>query len=176
MAVFSCTVQQIFVACLFTQWFVYLNPLPLYCCAVLSHLVITDSWRPHGLQPARLLYPWGFSKQEYQSGLPCPPPGDLLNPESNPGLLHCRWTLYHLSQQGSPKILEWVAYPSPGDLPNPGIELGSPALQVDSLPAELPGKPDLHISLPLFPLPTGNHQFVLYIYKSMSVLLYAFIC
>jgi len=27
------------------------------------------------------------------------------------------------------------------DLPNPGIELGSPALQVDSLPIELSGKP-----------------------------------
>ena len=27
-------------------------------------------------------------------------------------------------------------FPSPGDLPNPGIEPGSPALQVDSLPAE----------------------------------------
>ena len=31
--------------------------------------------------------------------------------------------------------------PSPGDLPNPGIEPESPALQADSLPAELPGKP-----------------------------------
>ena len=30
--------------------------------------------------------------------------------------------------------------PSPGDLPDPGIEPGSPALQVDSLPAKLPGK------------------------------------
>ena len=30
---------------------------------------------------------------------------------------------------------------SPGDLPDPGIELGSPALQADSLPAEPPGKP-----------------------------------
>ena len=29
--------------------------------------------------------------------------------------------------------------PSPGGLPNPGVELGSPALQVDSLPAELSG-------------------------------------
>ena len=29
------------------------------------------------------------------------------------------------------------------DLPNPGIELGSPALQVDSLPAELSGNPVL---------------------------------
>ena len=30
--------------------------------------------------------------------------------------------------------------PSPADLPDPGIEPGSPALQADSLPAELPGK------------------------------------
>ena len=44
----------------------------------------------------------GFSRQEYQSGLPCPPPGDL---------------------------------------PDPRIEPGSPALQVDSLPSEPPGKP-----------------------------------
>ena len=28
----------------------------------------------------------------------------------NPGLLHCRWILYHLSHQESPRILEWVAY------------------------------------------------------------------
>ena len=29
--------------------------------------------------------------------------------------------------------------PSPGDLPDPGIELGSPTLQADSLPSEPPG-------------------------------------
>ena len=31
--------------------------------------------------------------------------------ESNQGLLHCRWILYQLSYQGSPRTLEWVAYP-----------------------------------------------------------------
>ena len=31
--------------------------------------------------------------------------------------------------------------PSPGDFPDPGIKLGSPALQADSLPTELRGKP-----------------------------------
>ena len=31
-------------------------------------------------------------------------------------------------------------FPSPGDLPNPGIEPGFSALQADSLPSELPGK------------------------------------
>ena len=30
---------------------------------------------------------------------------------SNPGLLHCRWVLYQLSHKGTPRILEWVAYP-----------------------------------------------------------------
>ena len=35
---------------------------------------------PWTIQPARLLRPWRFSRQEYWSGLPCPPPGDLPNP------------------------------------------------------------------------------------------------
>ena len=30
---------------------------------------------------------------------------------SNSGLPYCRWILYHLSHQGSPRTLEWVAYP-----------------------------------------------------------------
>ena len=34
-------------------------------------------------------------------------------------------------------------FPSPGDLPNPGNEPSSPALQADSLPSEPPGKPSL---------------------------------
>ena len=32
-------------------------------------------------------------------------------------------------------------FPAPGNLPNPGVKPGSPALQADSLPAELLGKP-----------------------------------
>ena len=34
-----------------------------------------------------------------------------------------------------------LPFPSPGDLPDPGIELESPALQADSLLTETPGKP-----------------------------------
>ena len=51
------------------------------------------------------------------------------------------------SPSGSPvhgvlqaRILEWIASPFFGDLPNQGIELGSPALQADSLLSEPPGK------------------------------------
>ena len=50
-------------------------------------LILSDSVRPHGQQPTRLLCPWGFSRQEYWSGLPCPPPGDLPNPGIEPGSL-----------------------------------------------------------------------------------------
>ena len=52
----------------------------------------------------------GFSRQEYWSGLPCPPPGDL---------------------------------------PNPGIEPRSPAMQADSFPSEPPGKPFMLLNIPL---------------------------
>ena len=37
---------------------------------------------------------------------------------------------------------------SPGDLPNPGIKSGSPALQADSLPSEPPGKPRFALPAP----------------------------
>ena len=39
------------------------------------------------------------------------------------------------------KYWSGLPFPSPGDLPDPGIELRSPELQMDSLPSELPGKP-----------------------------------
>ena len=39
-----------------------------------------------------------------------------------------------------------LPFPSPEDLPNPGIKPGSPALQADALPSEPPGKPIIVIS------------------------------
>ena len=54
------------------------------------------------------------------------------------------WTIAHqaplsigFSQQ---EYWSGLSFSSPGDLPDPGIEHGSPALQADSLPSELPGK------------------------------------
>ena len=40
----------------------------------------------------------------------------------------------------SPKEI-WIAFPSPRDLPDPGMKPRSPTLQADSLPSEPPGKP-----------------------------------
>ena len=55
---------------------------------------------------------------------------------SNPGLPHCRQILYHLSYQGKPKNTGVGSLSLLQDLPDLGM---NPALQVDSLPAELPG-------------------------------------
>ena len=49
----------------------------------------------------------GFSRQEYWSGLPCPPPGDLPDPGINPHLLHCRQILY---QWATREALLWHRY------------------------------------------------------------------
>ena len=55
--------------------------------------VVSDSLRPQGLWPARLLYPWDFPRQEYWSGLPFLLQGIFSTQESNRSLLHFRRTL-----------------------------------------------------------------------------------
>ena len=59
------------------------------------------------------------------------------------------WTVAHqapLSMEFSRhKYWSGLPFPSSGDLPNPGLEPGSPALQADSLPTELLGKPNLGV-------------------------------
>ena len=50
-----------------------------------------------------------FSRPEYWSGLPFPSPGDLPNPGMEPKSLSLQAD--QLSHKGSPRILEWIAYP-----------------------------------------------------------------
>ena len=56
--------------------------------------------------------------------------------------------------------LEWLPFPSPGDLSNPGVKPGSPALQTDSLLSEPPEKPisyEAHLFLAEYPRAEGRH-------------------
>ena len=111
------------------------------CCAVLSCSVISSSLQAHGRWPARLFCLWGFSRQEYRSGLLCPAPGDLPNSAIQPRpstlqvISFTIWATREAQEYGS----GWPI-PSPGYLPNPGIKHRSPAWQVDSSPTEVPGK------------------------------------
>ena len=61
----------------------------------------------------------GFSRPEYWSGQPFHFPGDLPNPMTEPNNSHCRWILYWLSHQESPRILEWVGCPFCGGSSQP---------------------------------------------------------
>ena len=55
------------------------------------------------------------------------------------------WTVAYQSSQSMEfsrqEYWSGLPFPSPGDLPDPGIEPGSPALPADTLPSEPPGKP-----------------------------------
>ena len=61
------------------------------------------------------------------------------------------WTLGHQAppSMGFPRPEYWSGSPfhSPGDLPDPEIEPGFPALQEDALTSEPPGKPNEHGSI-----------------------------
>ena len=93
---------------------------------------MSDSLQPHGLYS-----PWDSPGQDTGVGSHSFLQGIFPAQGLNPGLPHCRWILYQLNHAGSPRTLEWVAYPFSTDLPNPGIEPESPALQAESLPTAL---------------------------------------
>ena len=64
--------------------------------------VVSDSLRPHGLQPARLC-PWNSSGKNTGVGSHSLLQGFFPTQGLNLGLRHCRKTLYSLNHQGSPK-------------------------------------------------------------------------
>ena len=100
-----------------------------------SHSVVSNS-----LPPCGRYSPWNSPGRNTGVGSLSRLEGILPIQGSNPGLLHCRQIFYQVSHKGSPRILEWVAYPFSSRSSNPGIEPGYPAFQADSLPTELSGK------------------------------------
>ena len=76
-----------------------------------SRSVLSDS-----LWPRRLYSPWNSPGKNNEVGSLSLLQGVFPTQGSNPGLPHCRWILYQLSHkgspslQGSPRMLEWVAY------------------------------------------------------------------
>ena len=63
---------------------------------------------PHGLSPTRLLSPWNFPGKSTGVGCHFLLQGIFPIQGLNPGLPHCRQTLYRLSHQGSPMIVKRV--------------------------------------------------------------------
>ena len=69
-------------------------------------------------------------------------PGTLSKSLSHIQLFAIPWTVARLLSMEFSRQECWsgLPFPSPGDLPKPGIQPGSPTLQADSLPSEPPGK------------------------------------
>ena len=74
-----------------------------HVCVCVSHSVMFNSLRPHGLQPTSLLCPWDFPGKDTGVGFQFLLQGILPTQGSNPGLLHCRQILFQLSYKGSPQ-------------------------------------------------------------------------
>ena len=96
--------------------------------------------RPHGMY-TRLLRPLDFPGKSTRVGCHFLLQRIFPTQGLNPGLPHCRWLLYQLNHREVQEYWSGKSIPSLGDLPDPGIEPGSPTLQADSLPTELSGKP-----------------------------------
>ena len=69
-----------------------------------SRSVVSDSLRPYGLKPTRLLCPWDFPSKSTGVGCHFLLQGIFLTQGLNPGLPHCRQTLYRLSHEGKYKF------------------------------------------------------------------------
>ena len=83
---------------------------------------------PHGLYS-----PWNPPGQNIGVGSLSLLHGIFPTQGWNPGLLHCRQILYQLSHKGSPRILEWVAYPFSSGSSQPRNQTGVSCIAGDQL-------------------------------------------
>ena len=58
-------------------------------------------------------------------------------------IFHLIWKTFSVHGVLQARYWSELPFPSPGDLPHPGVEPGSPAMQAESLLTELQGKPNL---------------------------------
>ena len=77
------------------------------CCFLVAQLCLTLLW-PCGLQPTRLNHPWNFPGKNTGMGCHFLLQGIFPTQGLNPGLLHFRHILNHLSHQGSPLCVSYV--------------------------------------------------------------------
>ena len=76
--------------------------------------IVSDSLRPHGLQPAWLLCPWNSLGKNTGVGSQSLLQGIFSSKGSNRGLLHCKQILYSLSHQGNASIISHSPVLDPG--------------------------------------------------------------
>ena len=81
-----------------------ISPFSSLCCAMLSCSVVSDSFQHHELYLQGSSCSWDSPGKNTGVGCHTLLQGICPSQGSNPGIPHCRWILYHLSHQGSPRI------------------------------------------------------------------------
>ena len=109
-----------------------------------SRSVVFDCSRPHGSHS-----PWNSPGQNTGVGPLSFLQGILPTQGWNPGLPHCRQILYQLSHKGSPRILEWVAYPFSSGSSQPRNRTGVSCIAGRFFINWLSGKPYLEANQPM---------------------------
>ena len=99
-------------------------------CSVMSNSLLPTDYTVHGILQARILQWVAFSFSRGSS-----PPRDQTQVSCIAGGFFTSWATREAQEYWGGEPI-----PSPGDLSNPRIKPGSPALQADSLPNELSGK------------------------------------
>ena len=120
----------------FTKLWINLNVLCSRSVSV-SRSVVSNSLWSHGLQPTRLLCPWNFPGKNIGKKV-------KVKSLSRVWLFVTPWTVAYQAppSMGFSRQEYWsgLPFPSPGDLPDSGIEPRSPPSQADTLTSEPPGK------------------------------------
>ena len=126
------------------KWRSLLLKLPLtwymLCGSVLSHSLMSDSLWSQRSPPGSSVH--GDSQAKILEWVAMPSSRGSSQPRewTQVSRIAGRFFIIWDAREAQEYWRVWLI-PSPGNLPNPGIEPWSPALQVDSLPAKLPGKP-----------------------------------
>ena len=151
----SCLILRLFCFVLFFGYFYWsvtaLQSCVSFCCTVkcISYLLCLAAQSCLTLYDSMNCSPPGFSvlgdSPGKNTGVGCLAvlQGTFPTQGLKPGLPHRRWILYHLSHQGSPRILKWVAMPSSRGPSQPRNRIRVSYIylhwQADSLPLAPPG-------------------------------------
>ena len=101
------------IVCVYTSEYYFSSKFILHnqCCAVLNCSVVANSLWPHGQRAWRTTVHGDSPGKNTGVGHHALLQVIFPTQGSNPGLPHCRQILYQLSHKGTPRTLEWVAYP-----------------------------------------------------------------
>ena len=132
---------------------------------------MSNSLPPHGLYS-----PWDSPGQNTGVGSLSILQGIFPPHGSNPCLWHCRRILYQLSQQGSPRILEWVAYPFSRGSSRPRNRIGVSCIAGKFFTCWTTGKPNAGISFHYFKLLVNFSIFCSFLCNNIAYFKYMFLC